>query len=222
MATDHRWANPILRLCWISPLQHCPWSVRVFTDTRLFLSTLSRFWWKAEKGRCWACVGWSTEAADSVCTDSAARDVEKAGCLESVAAWANQDRFGPCLGGFDWPLLANAQSSAKVVSGRSTLHLITQVKGGFAVYTNVTSIGGSRDSLLVRAPTRDQKIASSNPGRSSGRMFFSRVNFVCWLLFGVRSTPVLPQWHVKDSGHSAKNAGGKLHLNTHTPEYTGR
>ena len=47
--------------------------------------------------------------------------------------------------------------------------------------------------------------------------FFSRVNFLCGLLFGVCSTPVLPQWHVKDPGHSAKSAGGKLHLNTHTP-----
>ena len=37
--------------------------------------------------------------------------------------------------------------------------------------------------------TRDRKVASSNPGRSSGRIFFSRVNFVRWLLFGVRSTP---------------------------------
>ena len=35
--------------------------------------------------------------------------------------------------------------------------------------------------------------------------------------FGVRSTPVLPQWHVKDPSHSAKSAGGRLHLNTHTP-----
>ena len=30
------------------------------------------------------------------------------------------------------------------------------------------------------------------------------------------STPVLPQWHVKDPDHSAKSAGGRLHLNTHT------
>ena len=29
--------------------------------------------------------------------------------------------------------------------------------------------------------------------------------------------PVLPQLHVKDAGHSAKSAGGRLHLNTHTP-----
>ena len=47
--------------------------------------------------------------------------------------------------------------------------------------------------------------------------FFSRVNFVCWLLFGVHSTHVLPQQHVKDPSHSTKSAGGRLHLNTHTP-----
>ena len=33
-------------------------------------------------------------------------------------------------------------------------------------------------------------------------------------LFGVSSTPLLPQWHVKDPGHSAKRASGRLHLNT--------
>ena len=49
------------------------------------------------------------------------------------------------------------------------------------------------------------------------RLFFSRVNFVYWLLFGVSSTPLLPQWSVKDPGHSAKSADGRLHLNTHTP-----
>ena len=36
-------------------------------------------------------------------------------------------------------------------------------------------------------------------------------------LFGVRSTPVLPQKHVKDPSHSSQSAGGRLHLNTHTP-----
>ena len=29
--------------------------------------------------------------------------------------------------------------------------------------------------------------------------------------------PVVLQWHVKDPDHSAKSAGGRLHLNTHTP-----
>ena len=37
--------------------------------------------------------------------------------------------------------------------------------------------------------------------------------------FGIRSNPVLPQEHVKDPGHSAKTAGGRLQLNTHTPLY---
>ena len=38
----------------------------------------------------------------------------------------------------------------------------------------------SRDSLLVREPvSRDGKVASSNPGRNGGRIFFSRVNFMC-------------------------------------------
>ena len=40
---------------------------------------------------------------------------------------------------------------------------------------------------------------------------------LCADLFAVRSTPVLPQWLVKDPGHSAKSAGGRFQLNTHTP-----
>ena len=76
--------------------------------------------------------------------------------------------------------------------------------------------GEGQKSLLVERRTRDRKVASSKPGRSGGKMFFSRVNFVCWLLFGVHSTPMLPQWHVKDTDHSGKSAGGRLHLNTHT------
>ena len=48
-------------------------------------------------------------------------------------------------------------------------------------------------------------------------IFFSRVNFVCGLLSGVCSNPVLLQWHVRDPSHSAKSAGGRLHLHLHTP-----
>ena len=68
--------------------------------------------------------------------------------------------------------------------------------------------------MLVEHRTRDRKVASSNPGRSVARIFFSRVNFLCRLLFGVSSTPVLPQWHVKDPGHSAKSTDGRFRLNT--------
>ena len=40
---------------------------------------------------------------------------------------------------------------------------------------------------------------------------------VCADLFGVRSTPALPQWHVKDPGHSAKNAVTPKHACTLDP-----
>ena len=72
-------------------------------------------------------------------------------------------------------------------------------------------------SQLIERRTCDGKVASSNPSRSGRRFFLSRVNFVCWLSFGVHSTPVLPQQHIKKPSHSAKSAGGRLHLNTRTP-----
>ena len=36
-------------------------------------------------------------------------------------------------------------------------------------------------------------------------------------MFSVRSTSMLPRWHVKDFSQSAKSAGDRVHLNTHTP-----
>ena len=75
----------------------------------------------------------------------------------------------------------------------------------------VTGIG------WVESWARYWKVASSSPGRSGERVFFSRVNFLCWLLFGVCSTSALLQWHVKGSCHSAKSTGVRFHLNTHTP-----
>ena len=81
--------------------------------------------------------------------------------------------------------------------------------------TGILLLRGGRDSLLVEPRTSNPQVAGSNPGRSGGRNFFSRVN-LCWLLSGVRSTFVLPQWHVKDPCHSAKSAGDKLQVNTHT------
>ena len=35
--------------------------------------------------------------------------------------------------------------------------------------------------------------------------------------FGICSTPVLLQYHIKDPGHAAKSAGGRLQLKTHAP-----
>ena len=40
--------------------------------------------------------------------------------------------------------------------------------------------------------TRDRKVPGSSPGRSGGRSFFSRVNFLCWLLFRYPFHPRVP------------------------------
>ena len=56
----------------------------------------------------------------------------------------------------------------------------------------------ARIACWLECWTRDRKVVSLNPGRSGGRIFFSRVNFLCWLLFGALSNPMLPQRHIKD------------------------
>ena len=72
----------------------------------------------------------------------------------------------------------------------------------------------------LQCRTHDWKVVGLNPCWSSGRIFFSRVSFLRWLLYryhtGIHSTPVLPQLHIKDPSHSAKIVSGRLRLNTHT------
>ena len=66
------------------------------------------------------------------------------------------------------------------------------------MYTKIwIHVWGVWTAHLIECRTHGRKVASSNPDRSGGKIFFSRIIFVCWLLFGVRSTPVLPQLHVK-------------------------
>ena len=60
------------------------------------------------------------------------------------------------------------------------------------VSSHITSSLGSRKTNL--SFLLDIQVASLNPSRSSGTIFFSSVNFVCWLLFNVRSMSVLLQW----------------------------
>ena len=69
--------------------------------------------------------------------------------------------------------------------------------------------------------TRDRKVAGSNPCWSGGRIFFSWVNFLCWLLFRYPFHPRVTAVARKRPGHSAKSAGGRLQLNTHTPYVCG-
>ena len=81
----------------------------------------------------------------------------------------------------------------------------------------VVFLGDHRqNSLVVERQTCDQRVVSSSPSRSGGRIFCSRVDFLCRLLFGVHST-LCYQCQVKDPSNSAKNAGSRRHLNTHTP-----
>ena len=74
----------------------------------------------------------------------------------------------------------------------------------------------SRVILLVTAPDSWSKGCDFRILAGTAGEFSSPVNFVCRLFYSVCATPVLPQWHIKDPGHSAKSAGGRLHLNTHT------
>ena len=57
------------------------------------------------------------------------------------------------------------------------------------------------------------------PAGAAGEFSSLGSTFCADSYFGIRSTPVLPQQHVKDPGHSAKSAGGRLKLNTRAPYY---
>ena len=59
------------------------------------------------------------------------------------------------------------------------------------------------------------------PAGTAGEFSSPGSTFCADSYFGIRSTPMLPQWHVKDPGHSAKSAGGSLQLNMHTPYVCG-
>ena len=44
-------------------------------------------------------------------------------------------------------------------------------------------VGGAGIAQWLEHRTRDWKVAGSNPCWNGGRIFFSRVDFLCWLLF---------------------------------------
>ena len=78
-------------------------------------------------------------------------------------------------------------------------------------------ISRGSDSSLSRAPDSWSQGCGFDTRKKRQENFLVLSYFLCWLLFGVRSIPVQPQCHVTDCGHSAKSAGGRLHLNMHTP-----
>ena len=73
--------------------------------------------------------------------------------------------------------------------------------------------------MLVRAPDSSSKGCQfeSRQKRRQNFLLHSQLCVLTLIPCPFRSTPVLPQWHVKDPCHSAKSAGGRLHLNTYTP-----
>ena len=53
---------------------------------------------------------------------------------------------------------------------------------GMHTYTGM-HIKGTGIAQWLECRTRDWKVTGSNPCRSGGRIFFCRVDFLCWLLF---------------------------------------
>ena len=52
-----------------------------------------------------------------------------------------------------------------------------------AAFLNLGRLGGAGIAQWLEHRTRDWKVAGSNPCWNGGRIFFSRVDFLCWLLF---------------------------------------
>ena len=70
-------------------------------------------------------------------------------------------------------------------------------------------------ALWLERRTRDQKVASSNPGRSSGRIFFSRISFLCWLtLISVSVPPHVTAVARKRPRSFCQKCSGRLQINT--------
>ena len=51
------------------------------------------------------------------------------------------------------------------------------------IYTHTYQHWGAGIAQWLERRTRDWKVAGSNPCWNGGRIFFSRVDFLCWLLF---------------------------------------
>ena len=91
-----------------------------------------------------------------------------------------------------------------------TTHLLSVLCFGETPFTCGDSSVGGGERSRVRIPAG-----------AAGEFSSPESTFYADSYFGIRSTPVLPQYHVKDPGHSAKSAGGRLQLNTHTPYVCG-
>ena len=80
----------------------------------------------------------------------------------------------------------------------------------------LSGLSGDIYSTVVECWTHGQNVTGSMSDRNGRRNFLSELTFCASSYFSICSAPVLPWQHVKDSSHSAKSAGGRLHLNMHT------
>ena len=64
-------------------------------------------------------------------------------------------------------------------------------KVGFLYTILCCTVLGARRAQLVEHRTHEWKVANPIYGRSGRGIFFSRFNFLCWLLFSVHSTAVV-------------------------------
>ena len=93
--------------------------------------------------------------------------------------------------------------------------------------TPIVKWGAGIAQWLEEHGTRDRKVAGSSPGRSGGKIFlffFSLLQGQLSVLTLISVSVPLPCYrsrHIKDSGHSAKNARGMLQLDTHAPHVCG-
>ena len=124
----------------------------------------------------------------------------------------------------------NSKTSIKTIganfrlAGRVTLvaaALIVRLSSLWIQHSSVLQYRGAGIAQWLEHRTRDWKVGGSNPCWNGGRIFFSRVDFLCWLLFRYPFHPRVTTVARKKSRSFCQSAGGRLQLNTHTPYVCG-
>ena len=83
---------------------------------------------------------------------------------------------------YSWSLLGKSEGPAPPPSSKIFWSRLEPLTAVLRARPDITPWGAGIAQWLERR-TRDRKVAGSNPCWSGGRIFFSRVNFLCWLLF---------------------------------------
>ena len=101
--------------------------------------------------------------------------------LNREGRWGTTDDFTPSF--LQFSLFSDAlwdlANSRTVHSLMLSSHLVFCLPCLLPPFTVPCKTVSGKIACWLQRRTRDRKVASSNPGRSRGRIFFSRVNFVC-------------------------------------------